>query len=415
MNVRHRLRQRLGRSQRPSVSPLGWLALTFGAGCLMSFPFTGWSGALSAGIALVFLSVMAFALSSNAVCGDVSIVVSALRLTAGESLGISVTAKNPGVSVIPPCRALMPVGSNMHRIRFPRLGIGGRESIRLEVESRSRCVLDIGPVLIRSGDPLGLMHGERRGTDACRVFVHPRTVRFRMPDVGAAHDLDGEPSGRIVDDDFDFQGLREYRPGDDLRGVHWLSTSRTGKLMVRQHDASCRVDTDLLIDADGSGYADDAEFELAVSIFASIGAQCLLSRRPLTAQASGECVRPRHADEFLDFCSTIAAVSEPAPGAGFGAGRFDAPWHRSFALRTGPSVLQCTVIGSRHDPATYAHVPTFRSGTDRLVVQTQPEPSDHETYGRHDGARSRVMSMYGTVVARIGALDELPVIMEVLS
>ena len=53
-----------------------------------------------------------------------------------------------------------------------------------------------------------------------------------MLHAGIPRDLEGNPTGDIVDDDLDFYGLREYEPGDDVRNVHWLSSAKTGTLLA---------------------------------------------------------------------------------------------------------------------------------------------------------------------------------------
>ena len=123
---------------------------------------------------------------------------------------------------------------------------------------------------------------------------------------GIPRDLEGQPSGEIVDDDLDFYGLREYEPGDDVRNVHWLSSAKTGALMIRQYEATRRTDTALTISVNPDDYVSSDEFELAVSVHASIGVQCLLQNRPVTSHAGTEHIMPRNSTEFLDGCSAIS-------------------------------------------------------------------------------------------------------------
>ena len=100
---------------------------------------------------------------------------------------------------------------------------------------------------IRKGDPFGLVRHEKELADRITVFIHPRTVRLDTLNAGVPRDLEGQPSGQIVDDDLDFYGLREYEPGDDVRNVHWLSSAKTGTLMIRQYEATRRTDTSVTI------------------------------------------------------------------------------------------------------------------------------------------------------------------------
>ena len=155
----------------------------------------------------------------------------------------------------------------------------------MEFTAVSRAVLPIGPLSIRKGDPFGLIRHEKKLVDQINVFIHPQTVLLSTLNAGIPRDLEGQPSGEIVDDDLDFYGLREYEPGDDVRNVHWLSSAKTGSLMIRQYEATRRTDTALTISVNPDDYIDSQEFELAVSVHTSIGVQCLQQNRPVTAHA----------------------------------------------------------------------------------------------------------------------------------
>ena len=75
--------------------------------------------------------------------------------------------------------------------------------------------------------------------------------------------------------------------------------------MIRQYEATRRTDTALTISVNPDDYIDSQEFELAVSVHASFGVQCLQQNRPVTAHAGSTHAIPRNATEFLDGCSGI--------------------------------------------------------------------------------------------------------------
>ncbi|MFC7766284.1 DUF58 domain-containing protein [Leucobacter soli] len=87
--------------------------------------------------------------------------------------------------------------------------------------------------------------------------------------------------------------MREYAHGDALRHVHWKSTAKTGTLMVRQFEESQTARVAVLFDALREEYASDDEFELGVSVAASLSVQAVRegvndsSRRPGHLAGSG--------------------------------------------------------------------------------------------------------------------------------
>jgi hypothetical protein len=109
-----------------------------------------------------------------------------------------------------------------------------------------------------------------RWAGAVELLVRPATVDLAGLPVGQLRDLEGVPSDQLSMSDLAFHALREYVPGDDLRHVHWRSSARAGQLLVRQYHDSRRTSALLLVDTRSDAYAHPDDFELALSVAASV-------------------------------------------------------------------------------------------------------------------------------------------------
>jgi uncharacterized protein (DUF58 family) len=102
-----------------------------------------------------------------------------------------------------------------------------------------------GPVTLSSGFPFGFLECERPGDGSGEIIVLPRPG-VADPD-GLRRWLFRQTGGdgrarrvqrRVTSDQAEVRGLRQYRPGDALREVHWRTTARRGELMVREYDSA---------------------------------------------------------------------------------------------------------------------------------------------------------------------------------
>ena len=96
-----------------------------------------------------------------------------------------------------------------------------------------------GPVssrawVLESGDPLGFFRWRRRKPDAEVTLVLPRfTSLLAQPDV---RELEASIAAPRAGSGTELFGVREYRPGDPLRRIHWRSSARRGELVVREFE-----------------------------------------------------------------------------------------------------------------------------------------------------------------------------------
>ncbi|MBT9259594.1 MAG: DUF58 domain-containing protein [Clostridiales bacterium] len=120
---------------------------------------------------------------------------------------------------------------------FPQ---GGRElapferEITLTAPPLPRGVHPLPPLIYRWSDPLGLLQGQGEAPFPQPLRVLPAPLPLRRPFVFA------QPGRRrhlpLLRDPSAWSGLRLFRPGDDPRHIHWPSSLRLGKTMVRDWD-----------------------------------------------------------------------------------------------------------------------------------------------------------------------------------
>lgn len=116
-------------------------------------------------------------------------------------------------------------------------GAWERVSREIELECPERGVYELGPAVLRSGDPLGVFPSERVDERLTRVIVYPRTVPLDELGLPSRRPFGDRPQGlRIFEDPSRIAGLRDYAPGDSLRRVDWKATARLGKLQSRVYD-----------------------------------------------------------------------------------------------------------------------------------------------------------------------------------
>lgn len=256
---------------RSVVRPGGWLALTvatLGLGVGIRF---GIAELIAAGVltGVLLLLALPFLLRARPYAVDFDLTHD--RVVAGSSAHARITVRNDTSPVVLPGTIDIPVGAGIIDIAVPLLRNGTAHTEAVEIPAPRRGVVPIGPISSVRGDPLGLLRREATWAQTRTLYIHPRTIGIPPTSAGFIRDLDGRPSPVLVDSDISFHAIREYVPGDAQRHVHWKSTAKTGTLMVRQYEQTRRSRMVIAIDTDRDSYRDEDEFELAVSVAASLG------------------------------------------------------------------------------------------------------------------------------------------------
>jgi uncharacterized protein (DUF58 family) len=94
--------------------------------------------------------------------------------------------------------------------------------------------------------PFGLFRKSRDIDVAKDVVVYPQVHPITVPSPRAHHA--GHDTARRLGRRGEFFGLREYRDGDDRRDIHWRSTARTGRPLVREYEDESQKRATILLD-----------------------------------------------------------------------------------------------------------------------------------------------------------------------
>lgn len=274
-----------------TVRPAGVLvALAATAGLTLGLVF-GWIEWIVAGVIAVILLVLSVPFLFGARSYDVDLTLTHERVVAGSGVTGEIVVRNDGHRIALPGRIDIPVGAGLVEFGVPLLRPGHTIAQPLDIPNLQRGIITVGPATTVRSDPIGLLRREHPFDDVHELYVHPRTIAVPSTSAGLIRDLEGAPTRRLVDSDMSFHAIREYAPGDSQRQIHWKSTAKTGQLMVRQYEESRRSRMAIVLGVSENEYADADEFELAVSIAASLGLRAVRDARDFDIVAGSEIPR----------------------------------------------------------------------------------------------------------------------------
>jgi uncharacterized protein (DUF58 family) len=104
--------------------------------------------------------------------------------------------------------------------------------------SRQWGMYAMGPVRVQGSDPAGLFRSRRVLPVVEEFAVFPRVYDVAgLARLGAQRSLaPHEATASRIGQSLLYLGVRDYRPGDDLRHIHWPATARRGTLVVKEHE-----------------------------------------------------------------------------------------------------------------------------------------------------------------------------------
>jgi uncharacterized protein (DUF58 family) len=266
-------------------------AILLAAGFLIDYPELV---ALGLACLLAVLVAVAWLLVSPKV--EVTRTVSPPRVAEGDKAVGTVRVTNTGRRRSPPVMAVDTVAGRQLRVPLPSVAGGAEVMTTYRLPTNRRGVFAVGPMTVGQSDPLRLMYASREMAPVDQLTVHPRYHRVSPLPTGYARDADGPTSSTAPRGGIAFHAIDEYQPGDDPRLIHWRSTARLGRLMVRHNVTPNESQHLVVLDTSAEPYRDNT-FEDAVRVAASL------------------CVAACRAGDQLQFRTTGGAVGRSARGA----------------------------------------------------------------------------------------------------
>ena len=90
--------------------------------------------------------------------------------------------------------------------------------------------------------------------DHCSLYVYPKP--FSHPEFRQSlKQVSGEVLAKrhLLEDPFEYRGIREYQPMDDLKSINWKATARTGEFKVNQKNYTAEKSVRIFINLEDTG------------------------------------------------------------------------------------------------------------------------------------------------------------------
>ena len=328
-----------------AVTPTGWALVVLIAVALILAATLEWVEALACALAGVVALVLAATRVAWKSPHVVSIRVPNERIVAGQTAVGEILVRNERARPVRSGIIELPIGSGTGEFVVPPLGSHEKWDEMFLISSRHRGLIHVGPARAVRSDALGLLRRVRVWDEPVILHVHPRTVRVPFDATGFQLDVEGVSTGKLSSSDVSFHALRDYEPGDDRRAVHWQSTARLGKLIVRQYEETHRSHHVIVLDTSRDAW-DYESFETAVSVAGSLGLANLRESRPVSLTTTESWLPSGHAMRMLDALSEVSARS-------FG----DLPLRVREAVAQRPGVSALTlIVGPQVSDSDAAHL-----------------------------------------------------------
>ena len=312
----------------------------------------------------------------------------------GEKIKVDLHVQNKGLLPIVwlELRETLPValvGPNQFQSVI-HLGPRGEAHFEYSVDARKRGYYPIGPLLISTGDILGLRDSLHSIVQANHLVVYPKIVPFTSMAV-PAHSPQGtlRHTLPLFEDPTRAFSKRGYVFGDSLRRVDWKASASTGQLQVKIFEPSIALKTSVILNLNADDYyyrsrIDDTE--LAIVVAASIAnwiavnkqmvGMSVNGRDPLTEDGRTQTIPPRkgkpHLMRLLETLARVESTDHSDLVPLIQQQRYHLEWGTTLIVITGRAGEE--LINELYQAR--------RSGQNSILIQIGTDASDVESRKR---------------------------------
>jgi Protein of unknown function DUF58 len=140
--------------------------------------------------------------------------------------------------------------ATVKEINLPTLQPGQQAKVTVEVKPLQRGILRLKGLTVACPDPLGLFKGSVTRSLPQSILILPK--RYQLPPItlpGSRRHQSGQVAlASSVGDSEEFRALRDYRPGDSPRKIHWKSWAKVGRPIVKEEQEEYFVRHALILD-----------------------------------------------------------------------------------------------------------------------------------------------------------------------
>ncbi len=176
---------------------------------------------------------------------------------------------------------------------------------------RERGRFRLGPITLTSGDPFGLFRIKYHLAHTSNVVVYPNTVPLRSFPLPIGMLPGGDALRRRTHYiTTNASGVRDYAPGDPFNRIHWKSTARKDRLIVKEFELDPLADVWLILDLwSGAHYGDRRLPDIDLDDMDLLAAE----EGDAALRAAAQFRRIRHLRRRLDRAVLLAPRSHAGP------------------------------------------------------------------------------------------------------
>ncbi|GAB4529655.1 MAG: DUF58 domain-containing protein [Anaerolineales bacterium] len=134
---------------------------------------------------------------------------------------------------------------------FSNVGGAEERSYISRIRLMQRGVFNLGPTVLQAGDLFGLFPTQRIFAATQSLMVYPNMVRVRRFPEATGLLPGGEAlRHRTLQTTPNAAGVREYTAGDPLNRIHWPTTARRERLMVKEFELDPQAEVWIFLDGE---------------------------------------------------------------------------------------------------------------------------------------------------------------------